>query len=91
MKKNGLEVYIDGAMNIHGFLRAGGDESEVCKPSLEKKRVVTGSHFDTVIGGGRLDGGLGVIAGLFSFCFVLFCFVLFCFVLFCLIVFFFFF
>lgn len=50
----GLSVYQDGAANIHA--RLGWDEKT---PS-----VMTGSHLDSVPGGGHLDGALGVLAGL---------------------------
>ncbi|MGY6277357.1 allantoate amidohydrolase [Methylomonas sp. MgM2] len=50
----GLTVYQDGAANIHA--RLAWDET---KPS-----VMTGSHLDSVPGGGHLDGALGVLAGL---------------------------
>ena len=50
----GLEIYEDGAANLHGRL---GWNSEV--PS-----VMTGSHLDTVPGAGHLDGALGVLVGL---------------------------
>jgi beta-ureidopropionase / N-carbamoyl-L-amino-acid hydrolase len=50
----GLEVYEDGAANLHG--RLGWDGK---RPS-----VMMGSHLDTVPGGGPLDGALGVLVGL---------------------------
>jgi len=50
----GLELYEDGAANIHG--RLGWDDAT---PS-----VMTGSHLDTVPGAGHLDGALGVLTGL---------------------------
>lgn len=49
-----LEIYEDGAANIHGRLRWDGKT-----PS-----VMTGSHLDTVPGAGHLDGALGVLVGL---------------------------
>ena len=52
----GLEVYEDGAMNIHGRLGAS-------LPST-LPAVMTGSHHDSVANGGALDGALGVIAGI---------------------------
>ncbi|ALP52728.1 Zn-dependent hydrolase [Candidatus Tenderia electrophaga] len=50
----GLEHYIDGAANVHARLnwREG------------KASIMTGSHIDSVPGGGQLDGALGVVAGL---------------------------
>jgi N-carbamoyl-L-amino-acid hydrolase len=50
----GLDLYEDGAANIHA--RLGWDE---VTPS-----VMTGSHLDTVPGAGHLDGALGVLSGL---------------------------
>ena len=54
MKQAGLTTRHDAVGNIWG--RAEGRE-----PS---KSVVTGSHIDTVRRGGRLDGALGIVAGL---------------------------
>lgn len=50
----GLELYEDGAANIHGRLHWDGR-----RPS-----VMTGSHLDTVPGAGHLDGALGVLVSL---------------------------
>ena len=52
MKNCGLDIYEDAALNIHGYLpaRAGAPYS---KPTPEKQHIVTGSHHDTVIGGGH--------------------------------------
>jgi N-carbamoyl-L-amino-acid hydrolase len=50
----GLDVYEDGAANIHG--RLGWDGAIAS--------VMTGSHLDTVPGAGHLDGALGVLSGL---------------------------
>jgi N-carbamoyl-L-amino-acid hydrolase len=50
----GLDLYIDGAANIHARLDWDGT-----RPS-----VMTGSHLDTVPGAGHLDGALGVLVGL---------------------------
>lgn len=54
IRESGLEVYIDGAANIHARLGWDG----------ERPSVMTGSHLDTVPGAGHLDGALGVLAGL---------------------------
>jgi allantoate deiminase len=54
MKEAGLAVRRDAVGNIWGrFGGSGGGEA-----------VVTGSHIDTVRHGGRLDGALGIAAGL---------------------------
>ncbi|MDT8388629.1 MAG: Zn-dependent hydrolase [Thiogranum sp.] len=50
----GLDLYVDGAANIHARLEWDGT-----RPS-----VMTGSHIDSVPGGGHLDGALGVLTGL---------------------------
>jgi allantoate deiminase len=54
MKDAGLNTRRDAVGNLWG--RAQGSE--------EAKSIVTGSHIDTVRAGGRLDGALGIIAGL---------------------------
>jgi N-carbamoyl-L-amino-acid hydrolase len=51
----GLAVRIDAAGNLIG-------RREGTQPGLAP--LVTGSHCDTVVGGGRFDGILGVLAGL---------------------------
>lgn len=55
MRQAGLEVRVDNAGNITGCL-AGRDSSA---PAL-----VTGSHTDTVDGGGRFDGIVGVLGAI---------------------------
>lgn len=54
MRSAGLECSVDGAGNLIGLLpgRSGG-------PAL-----VTGSHTDTVLGGGRYDGTVGVFGAI---------------------------
>jgi len=54
MRGAGLEVHVDGAGNLVGVLdgRDGG------------RAIVTGSHTDTVLGGGRFDGIVGVLGAL---------------------------
>jgi len=52
MRDAGLTTRRDAVGNIWG--RAGGNG----------KAIVTGSHIDTVRRGGRLDGALGIVAGL---------------------------
>jgi acetylornithine deacetylase/succinyl-diaminopimelate desuccinylase-like protein len=55
MEEAGLEVEVDGRGNVVGWLRGS-------QPELPE--VWTGSHLDSVPGGGKFDGALGVIAGL---------------------------
>jgi allantoate deiminase len=54
LKDAGLTVRRDAVGNVWG--RAEG--------SNKGKSIVTGSHIDTVRRGGRLDGALGIVAGL---------------------------
>jgi N-carbamoyl-L-amino-acid hydrolase len=46
-----LNVHIDAVGNVVGVLRGG----------TEFKRVLTGSHYDTVINAGKYDGRLGIV------------------------------
>lgn len=55
IEEAGLEVRVDGAGNL-GTRWPGRYPDVPC--------VMTGSHLDTVPGAGRLDGALGVLAGL---------------------------
>jgi len=52
MRDAGLETRRDAVGNIWGRAEGNG------------KSIVTGSHIDTVRRGGRLDGALGIVAGL---------------------------
>lgn len=52
MRDAGLDVHVDGAGNIVGVLHGR-------QPGAPA--IVTGSHTDTVIGGGRFDGVVGVL------------------------------
>jgi len=54
LQQAGLEIYEDGAANIHGRLNWNSETAS----------VMTGSHLDTVPGAGHLDGALGVLVGL---------------------------
>src|SRR5712671_2848429 len=54
LKDAGLKTRRDAVGNLWG--RAEGPD--------KGKSVVTGSHIDTVRNGGRLDGALGIVAGL---------------------------
>ena len=51
-REAGLEVDVDAAGNLIGRIPGGARE------------IWAGSHLDTVPGGGRFDGTLGVVAGL---------------------------
>lgn len=48
----GLEVHIDAVGNVIGRLRSSAENA----PTL-----ITGSHYDTVVNGGKYDGRLGII------------------------------
>lgn len=50
----GLDYYIDGAANVHARLNWDGHTAS----------VISGSHMDSVPGGGMLDGALGVVTAL---------------------------
>src|SRR4029077_5013440 len=52
MKDAGLKTRRDAVGNLWGRIEGTG------------KSIVTGSHIDTVRHGGRLDGALGIVAGL---------------------------
>ena len=54
LKDGGLKTRRDAVGNLWGSI-AGTDKG---------KSIVTGSHIDTVRRGGRLDGALGIVAGL---------------------------
>ncbi len=51
----GLDANIDGAGNVVGRLRGAG---------LGNRAIMIGSHTDTVVGGGRFDGMVGVVGAL---------------------------
>lgn len=55
LTQRGFEVYFDDVGNLYG--RLGGKH-----PS--RKSIVTGSHIDTVVQGGRFDGAAGIVAGI---------------------------
>ncbi|UUX35318.1 allantoate deiminase [Fundicoccus culcitae] len=50
----GMDVEFDAVGNLFGTIK-GTDEPE--------KIIATGSHIDTVVNGGRLDGQLGILGG----------------------------
>ncbi len=58
MRRAGLTVRMDAVGTMHGLLPAAGGGP------LAHKRLLVGSHLDTVVDGGRFDGNLGVIAGI---------------------------
>lgn len=57
MEDWGIEPYFDDAGNLFG--RIEGTENRT-------KAILTGSHIDTVINGGKFDGAYGILASLLS-------------------------
>ncbi|HMM94047.1 M20 family metallo-hydrolase [Phycicoccus sp.] len=55
MKAAGLHAYVDAAANVIGILEGDHPGAGI---------IMTGSHTDTVEGGGRYDGNVGVAAAL---------------------------
>lgn len=53
MEKAGLQTYFDSAGNLFGRLQ-GRDQAS--------RTILTGSHIDTVVDGGKYDGAYGIIA-----------------------------
>ena len=60
MRRAGLSVRMDAAGTMHGLLPAGRDGPD------SQRRLLVGSHIDTVVDAGRYDGTLGVIAGILA-------------------------
>ncbi len=58
MRRSGLSVRMDAVGTMHGLLPAGREGPR------SAKRLLVGSHLDTVVDGGRFDGNLGVVAGI---------------------------
>lgn len=54
----GLETAIDALGTVHGLLQPSGSGSN--------RKLLIGSHIDTVVDAGKYDGTLGVIAGLLA-------------------------
>jgi allantoate deiminase len=60
MDSAGLAVRMDAAGTMHGLLPAG-------RPGPRAgKRLLVGSHIDTVVDAGRFDGNLGVVVGILA-------------------------
>lgn len=55
MRQAGLETWIDNIGNIRGKLKS---------KNANAKTFLIGSHFDTVINGGKYEGVLGILSGL---------------------------
>ncbi|NOU92212.1 allantoate deiminase [Paenibacillus sp. LMG 31456] len=61
MQTSGLNTYYDEAGNLFG--RMGGSRAEA-------EAVLTGSHIDTVLNGGRYDGAYGIVAAFLAVIFL---------------------
>ena len=60
MRRAGLAVRMDSVGTMHGLLAAGREGPR------SGKRLLVGSHIDTVIDGGKYDGVLGVVAAILA-------------------------
>jgi allantoate deiminase len=60
MRRAGMSVRMDAAGTMHGLLPAGREGAG------RRRRLLVGSHIDTVIDGGKYDGTLGVVAGILA-------------------------
>jgi allantoate deiminase len=60
MRAAGLDVAIDALGSVRGRRAAGGPASG----AAGNRRLLVGSHIDSVIDAGRYDGCLGVVAGI---------------------------
>ena len=60
MRRAGMAVRMDAAGTMHGLMPAGTSGPH------EAKRLLVGSHIDTVIDGGKYDGNLGVVAAIIA-------------------------
>ena len=58
MRRAGLTVRMDAVGTMHGLLPAGMEGPRAAK------RLLVGSHLDTVVDAGRFDGNLGIVAGI---------------------------
>jgi allantoate deiminase len=58
MRRAGLQVRMDAVGTMHGLRLAGREGPRA------KKRLLVGSHIDTVVDGGKYDGNLGVVAAI---------------------------
>lgn len=55
MRLAGMTTWQDDVANVHG--RVPGTQEGA-------KEIVAGSHYDTVVDGGKYDGALGIIVGI---------------------------
>ena len=57
MVKRGLKTRFDEVGNLYGMVKGTEQATET---------IMVGSHIDTVVGGGRLDGQLGIVSGIIA-------------------------
>jgi len=57
MRRAGMSVRMDAVAGIHGVLSNGANSP---------RRLIVGSHIDTVIDAGRYDGALGIVAAILA-------------------------
>lgn len=60
MRRAGMTVRMDAAGTMHGLLPAGRPGAR------DGRRLLVGSHIDTVVDAGKYDGTLGVVAGILA-------------------------
>lgn len=60
MRRAGMTVRMDAAGTMHGLLPAAAPGPRA------GRRLLVGSHIDTVVDGGNFDGTLGVVAGVLA-------------------------
>ena len=58
------EVNVDAVGNVVGLYHATDRSADVSAARAKKKRLLTGSHFDTVRNAGKYDGRLGIFSAL---------------------------
>ncbi|MBU5352032.1 Zn-dependent hydrolase [Paenibacillus barcinonensis] len=63
MQEKGLTAEFDQSGNLFGTLLADPDSSAASAHDLP---IVTGSHIDSVVHGGKYDGAYGVVAGILA-------------------------
>ncbi|WP_458122791.1 hydantoinase/carbamoylase family amidase [Paenibacillus sp. Z3-2] len=63
MQEKGLSPEFDQSGNLYGTLKGEGKETTTGAEALP---IVTGSHMDTVVHGGKYDGAYGVVAGVLA-------------------------
>jgi allantoate deiminase len=70
MRRAGMAVRMDAAGTMHGLFvgtsDGGSDAPRVLAAGSKTRRLLIGSHIDTVIDAGRFDGNLGVVAGIIA-------------------------